>query len=237
MALEIHNSGRRFRAPTEDEWHEIWLAHPAEEPGFTQEQSSRTYTSRGLDARNARLAGTRGIVSLVGPDSRIRGGGKGRTIDLVRSWTDDLQNRPFELAQAQIMDDLPRGRQRRLAMLAIRQGQSPFRRQLITAYRGRCAISDCDVEEVLQAAHIEPYDGPATNKTSNGLLLRADLHNLFDASLLWIESGYRVRIAAQLRGGHYDEFDGRRLSLPDRPSDQPSVAALIARRRFGSVAA
>jgi hypothetical protein len=68
-----------------------------------------------------------------------------------------------------------------------RQGQGDFRRALLHAYGGRCTISGCSIEAVLEAAHIIPYRGPETNHVQNGLLLRADLHTLFDLDLLWID--------------------------------------------------
>jgi hypothetical protein len=221
----------RHGQPTGDEWHQIWLEHPAQEPGLTQAQSSLTYTSRGLDPRWARLAGRRGIITGVGSNSRVRGEGKGATSGLVRGWNDQLPHSgSFPDVVLNSLTHLPRGKQRQLAMLTVRQGQSDFRQRLLVAYHRRCAISGCDVEQVLQAAHIEPYDGPATNVTSNGLLLRADLHDLFDAELLWIDSDYRVRIATQLDAGHYGELNGRKLSLPDNPAAHPDPAALLARQ-------
>src|SRR5205823_2979542 len=67
---------------------------------------------------------------------------------------------------------------------ASRQGQFAFRAALIEAYGGRCAMTGCDILEVLEAAHIVPYRGPSTNAVSNGLLLRADIHTLFDLGLI-----------------------------------------------------
>lgn len=234
MSIDTGNPALRSDAPTDEEWHQIWLDHPDGEPGLTEAQSSYTYTSRGLDARNARLAGSRGIITMIGPDSRIRGAGKGGTIDLVNTWKDELKDElkdeTLETAVAQLLDDLPRGRLRRLAMLSIRQGQPQFRARLMAAYQNHCAISGCDVPQVLQAAHIEPYDGPATNVVTNGLLLRADLHDLFDADLLWIEPGYVVRVAAELRSGDYGRYDNRPLRLPANKAEHPSLDALIARR-------
>ena len=60
-----------------------------------------------------------------------------------------------------------------------------FRDALIGAYAGRCAITGCSVLDILEAAHITPYLGPDTNHVTNGLLLRADLHTLFDTCLLY----------------------------------------------------
>ena len=53
----------------------------------------------------------------------------------------------------------------------------------MTDYEGKCAVTGCDVPDVLQAAHIFPYMGPETNHPSNGLL-RADIHTLFDLGLI-----------------------------------------------------
>ncbi|MDZ7808966.1 MAG: HNH endonuclease signature motif containing protein [Arhodomonas sp.] len=53
-----------------------------------------------------------------------------------------------------------------------------FGETLIEAYEGRCAITGCNMLDVLEAAHIHPYRGDATNHPSNGLLLRADLHRV-----------------------------------------------------------
>ena len=61
-----------------------------------------------------------------------------------------------------------------------RQGQSKFRQELLAAYNSRCAITGCDIEPALEAAHIIPYKGTETNCPQNGLLLRADIHTLFD---------------------------------------------------------
>lgn len=68
-----------------------------------------------------------------------------------------------------------------------RQGQSKFRRNLLKAYKSRCAITGCEIEEALEAAHIIPYCITKDNDISNGLLLRSDLHTLFDFNLIVID--------------------------------------------------
>ncbi|MBA4188693.1 MAG: hypothetical protein C0467_11900 [Planctomycetaceae bacterium] len=68
-----------------------------------------------------------------------------------------------------------------------RSGQGEFRTRLLTAAEGRCMVTGCTVEAVLEAAHIHPYQGPTTDHPANGLLLRADIHKLFDSNLLGIE--------------------------------------------------
>jgi hypothetical protein len=61
--------------------------------------------------------------------------------------------------------------------------------------------------------------------------LRADLHNLFDAGLLWIDDSYRVHMAEHLRGGHYGHHRDRPLRLPCAQADWPDKGALGRHRR------
>lgn len=122
------------------------------------------------------------------------------------------------------------GRKRVLAEVARRQGQAKFRRDLLDAYQGACAITGTNVADVLQAAHIYAYNGPATNRVTNGILLRADIHNLFDLSLLTIDPGsLEVMVSQRLQGTAYWELHGRPLRLPLKPSHRPSLVALRAR--------
>lgn len=130
--------------------------------------------------------------------------------------------------------ELERGKLRRQQEVTLRQGQPEFRERLLLAYDGRCAITGCATAEALQAAHIEPYDGRATNKTSNGLLLRADLHTLFDKGLLWISADNSVGLANEVKDRAYRRLSGRTLRLPKRSADRPSTAALRKHRQeFG----
>lgn len=81
-------------------------------------------------------------------------------------------------------DDIEDAKTRVRASIVRRRGQHAFRQILLDAYGGRCAVTGCDVADVLEAAHIVPYQGDATHVVNNGLLLRADIHTLFD--LGWI---------------------------------------------------
>lgn len=93
--------------------------------------------------------------------------------------------------------DISDARERTLASIVRRRGQPRFRKQLLKAYQGRCAVTGCTLEPILEAAHIHPYLGDETNVVSNGLLLRTDVHTLFDLGLLWIEPhSLRVRLGA-----------------------------------------
>jgi hypothetical protein len=130
-------------------------------------------------------------------------------------------------------------RERTVAAVVRRQGQPAFRSLLLKLYRGRCAVSGCDIEAVLEAAHITPYKGPRTNHPSNGLLLRADLHTLFDLGLLAVDTQtMKSLVAREVQGSCYGEYAGKPLAIPENLKGHPSRNALDEHRRkskhFGS---
>ena len=123
------------------------------------------------------------------------------------------------------------GRERVLSSVVRRRGQAAFRNSLLAAYEGACAITACQVEPILEAAHIIPYLGPTTNHIQNGLLLRADIHTLFDLQLLAIEpNSLTVAIAPSLLNSEYAPLTGCSLRLPSSEDSHPSRDALRAHR-------
>jgi hypothetical protein len=107
------------------------------------------------------------------------------------------------------------------------RGLARPKRPLVAAYRSRCAITGCDAVEALEAAHIAPYRGEHYDHVQNGLLLRADLHSLFDLGLVSIDpKTMTVVIAAELVGTSYGELARSALSLPSDPRQRPSAEAL-----------
>ena len=84
----------------------------------------------------------------------------------------------------------------------------------------------CTAVAVLEAAHILPYRGEHTHRVDNGLLLRSDLHTLFDLGLLWITADHTVAIAAALTGTEYEALHGQPMRLPERVEHHPNPAHL-----------
>lgn len=118
-------------------------------------------------------------------------------------------------------------RERQIAEVVRRRGQSKFRAGLLAAYKGKCAITSCDASEALEAAHISPYRGAPSDHPQNGILLRADLHSLFDLGLLAIDPlTLEVKLAAALLATSYVDLNGRIISTPDDPNLAPSAEAL-----------
>ncbi|RJS14609.1 hypothetical protein DRW03_34595 [Corallococcus sp. H22C18031201] len=118
-------------------------------------------------------------------------------------------------------------RNRILTAIAQRQGQPAFRKQLLAEYDHKCAITHCDSEDALEAAHILPYNGHATNIIQNGLLLRADIHILFDRGLIAINTAdWTITLHERIRHSHYASLHGQKLRLPQKKDSHPSIDAL-----------
>jgi putative restriction endonuclease len=126
-------------------------------------------------------------------------------------------------------NDVADGRRRIQRTIAERRGQRTFRQALLNAYGQRCAISGCDVLDILEAAHIYPYRGEQTNHVTNGILLRADLHTLFDCGLIGIDpETFQVLLAPKLRNSEYGQWHSAALRQPDNLVMRPSKEALKA---------
>ena len=127
-------------------------------------------------------------------------------------------------------------RERAFAQIIRRRGQKEFREKLLVAYEGRCAVTGCDATEALEAAHIVPYRGHDTNKVQNGLLLRADIHTLFDLGLIAISSEpWTVIIGASLAETKYGGLAGVQVCLPSDPQNWPSPEALVWHREWAGL--
>ena len=113
--------------------------------------------------------------------------------------------------------------------LGRRSGQDEFRAKLFNFYGEKCMVSDCEVAVAIEASHICPYRGKQDNHPENGVLLRRDLHVLYDRDLIGIEpDALRITLSASLRESVYLQYDGQVLSF-DYSFIKPSTAALRVR--------
>lgn len=106
-------------------------------------------------------------------------------------------------------------RQRELAERWARPGQAKFREKLLELYGARCAVSGCSLLDAIDAAHVQGVDGAGEDVVSNGVILRADLHRLFDRDLMAVDPTNGVICFDVDCGDHYAEFNGQRVFLPD----------------------
>lgn len=115
-------------------------------------------------------------------------------------------------------DDAPHSiieaRRQVLREVKQRQGQAKFRNRLIARYGAICQISGCAFPALIEAAHIRPYAETNDNSAHNGLLLRTDLHTLFDLDLLAIHPvDMSVHLHPDLLAEGYGSISGKPLLL------------------------
>jgi len=119
------------------------------------------------------------------------------------------------------------------ALSKVRQGQGTFRVQVTDAYHRQCAVSRERSLPVLDAAHILEWSDTHSNDVTNGILLRADIHKLFDAGYVTVDpEGYRFVVSKRLKedydnGKEYYQLHGSRILLPEDPRMWPSRQALV----------
>lgn len=124
------------------------------------------------------------------------------------------------------------GREKTFRAISIRRGQPKFRKELLEAYSYKCAITGTAFESVLEAAHITKYNGTSSNVVTNGLLLRADIHTLWDLGLVALTMDYKVIIAQSLKNTVYAELEGHRINLPKNTALWPSQDCLSHHRQI-----
>lgn len=112
----------------------------------------------------------------------------------------------------------------RYGAIKARQGQADFRARLLAAYGRKCCVSGCQVEALLEAAHIRPHAEEPNYDTRNGLLLRADLHTLYDLHLLGVDEFGAVHLSKEVADPYYRRLvaENACVTEPDRGADRPS---------------
>lgn len=121
---------------------------------------------------------------------------------------------------------------RQLKAINTRRGQREFRDRLLSAWKRRCVVTESRVEGLLEAAHITPHAEVIDYRTSNGLLLRSDIHTLYDIGQLSIDQNMRIHLTSTLQQSEYKIYHGKRIDRrPDSSLDAPSHEALSMRHK------
>jgi HNH endonuclease len=167
------------------------------------------------------------------PISKIRFG-KDVTEEQFRK-INELAGSIEEYTHLPALPDSPVELERILRAVKERLGQSEFRQALLIAYESRCAVTGYDAVQALEAAHIDPYAGQATNRSSNGLLLRGDIHTLFDLNLIAINPDtLSVAVTSSLLQTCYANLQGKQIRVPTDVAERPDREALERRwKQFG----
>ena len=142
-----------------------------------------------------------------------------------------LWNRLQDIAQGQAvpvlgMSSPPQARYGAPTLIPPRLGQGAFRISVMEAYGRQCAISDGKVLPALDAAHIRPFADDGPHVKSNGILLRKDIHSVFDAGYATIDPDHRFVVSDKVKevfnnGEEYRRLHGRVLRLPKNKMDWP----------------
>jgi len=115
---------------------------------------------------------------------------------------------------------------------ALAAGLGAFRVLVTDAYHRRCSATGERTLPVLEASHIKPFSKEGPNLVRNGLLLRSDLHTLYDRGYLTVTTDHRIEVSRRIReefenGRDYYRLHGKVLvNLPDIEADQPSIPFL-----------
>lgn len=117
-------------------------------------------------------------------------------------------------------------------LVTPRLGQGAFRVLVTDVYHRRCAITGEKTLPALDAAHIRPYGEGGEHAASNGLLLRRDVHSLFDAGYVTVTPDLNFEVSSRIReefenGRHYYALHGQKIERPDQAKFRPDRAALI----------
>lgn len=138
----------------------------------------------------------------------------------------------FSLVQANPLiefdpDNITTAKEKVSKLISKRRGQKKFRENLLSAYNNKCTISGCEVQEILEAAHIIPYQGEETNAVVNGLLLRSDLHTMFDLALITINAeDYKIKVSPVINDPIYRAYHNKNAFIPHNVKFLPSKKAL-----------
>jgi putative restriction endonuclease len=116
-------------------------------------------------------------------------------------------------------------------LIVPRLGQGSFRVMVTDAYERRCAITSERTLPALEAAHIVPFSELGLHTVSNGILLRKDLHSLFDKGYITVTSNLSVEVSRKIKeefenGKDYYRLHGSTIRTPANSLDRPARASL-----------
>jgi putative restriction endonuclease len=164
---------------------------------------------------------------------------RGKTYDLASGIGRELweeirerlgRERPSRVVASKLEPDIP-GRFSDPLPRPRRIGQGTFRVVITDVYSRRCAVTAERALPALEAAHIRPFSIEPEHYVANGILLRSDLHRLFDSGYMTITPQYRAEVSHRIRadfddGETYLKLSGQRILVPDRVDFRPDPRLL-----------
>jgi len=157
---------------------------------------------------------------------------KGKTYDLSKSFGRELFNQVQTrlLAKKLIRDVASEAQGARYGApttILPRLGQGSFRVIVTDAYQRKCAITRERTLPALEAAHIKPFKCEGPHRINNGILMRSDIHRLFDTGYVTITEDHRFEVSRRIReeylnGRDYYAMNGKVIDIPSYPSFKPA---------------
>lgn len=158
---------------------------------------------------------------------------QGKTYDLAVGHGKELWDRVlarlleqgiYRRGQAEVGD--PSVRYGKPILIEPRLGQGAFRIVVTDAYQRRCSVTGERTLPALEAAHIKPYKEKGPHEVQNGLLLRSDIHRLFDSGYVTVTTDHHFEVSRRIReefenGRDYYRFHGQVLKLPPDTASKP----------------
>jgi putative restriction endonuclease len=157
------------------------------------------------------------------------------SLNIVRGRTYDLSVEPGKSLWLNLLSSMPvtpiiredKARYGEPVTIMPRLGQGSFRILVTDAYDRRCSITGERTLPALDAAHIKPFSESQTHEINNGILLRKDLHALFDLGYVTITPSYRFEVSRKIKeefenGRDYYAMDGTVVRLPANLQNRPS---------------
>lgn len=134
-------------------------------------------------------------------------------------------------APSNVLSDAPQARYGEPVLVRPRLGQGAFRVLVTDSYRRRCAVSGERTLPALDAAHIRPFSEGGSHEASNGILMRRDIHSLFDLGYVTVNPTMHFEVSRKIReeyenGRQYYALHGTQLALPDESQRRPDPVAL-----------
>lgn len=158
---------------------------------------------------------------------------KGYDLSAPGSVVDIMFTSMLERAEVRLDGELLTASQRsdpvefRDRLVRARLGQQAFQGLVLTSYDRRCAVTGNHIRPTLEAAHIRPVTQGGVHRVDNGLLLRSDVHTLFDLGYLGLNERFELQVSPGLRaeygnGREFYTLAGREIHLPTRRRDRPA---------------
>lgn len=137
----------------------------------------------------------------------------------------------YKIAKRMLTIIEPEGSSGKPTLIKPRSGQGAFRLTITDSYERRCAVSGEKTLPILDAAHIRAFEAGGEHAASNGLLLRTDIHRLFDLGYVTVSPDRRFEVSGRLKadfdnGRHYYDLHGTPIRAPKNRYAAPSADAL-----------